>query len=167
MSIYVILIAVLIVLFFTAVILRGNHRLKKNEKFINDSVTAAGPNAEYLGMIPYHGGFPPIPLLQKLHMVLADNCLLFLFDKDGVSEKLDFNDCRQVDTFTLKQDPAQPGKRISMIGMPYLGFLKKPKYRHFLVIKIMDHQHGMSNVLLEARDQDELRSLSEKITCRI
>ncbi len=140
---------------------KGNKVVKTQQELINRIAVEDGKVIESLSHVSYHGGFPEIPIPQKVHISLSDDYLILTTNK-GEYGKVPFSAWKKVETFTTlrKHDPKD---RSMVLFGPFNNLLFKDSARHFIVINYEDSLHQDNHLLIEHKDAKVCEELFHKL----
>lgn len=140
---------------------KGNKVVKKQQELIDRISATDGKAIEQLSIVSYHGGFPDIPVPQKVHVSLSDDYLVLATNK-GEYGKVPFSTWNKIETFTTnrKHDPRD---RSMVLFGPLNNILFKDTVRHFIVINYDDKTGSDNNLLIEHKDPKTCEELFSKL----
>ncbi len=126
---------------------KGNKVVKRQQALIEALAAEDGTAIEQLSTVSYHGGFPEIPVPQKLNLSCSDDYVV-LATHGGEYGKLRFDSCKAIEKFSTMQrhDPKQ---RSMVLFGPFNNLLFKDRERHFIVIHYRDSEGQENRCLLE------------------
>ncbi len=154
------IIAAAIALYLGLIIFRGNQVIRRREEFIRLIKKSENIEIEYLGFLSYHGGFPEIPIPQKLNVAVARDYIL-LFTNKAHYGKVPFRACQKIDSFTTKKKQDSSRQSIVMWG-PLNNILFKETFRHFIVINY-NSEDQENNIVLEHDSKEKMQEIFEKL----
>jgi len=129
---------------------KGNKVVKRQQELIDKLAASDGTTIEQISHVSYHGGFPDIPIPQKVNLSLSDDYLVLATSK-GEYGKILFSSWKKIETFTSlrKHDPKD---RSMVLFGPFNNLLFKDTVRHFIVINHEDNLGQDNNLLIEHKD---------------
>ena len=140
---------------------KGNKVIKRQQELINQLSASDGTVIEQLCNMSYHGGFPDIPVPQKVHISISDDYLVLVTNK-GEYGKLPFSTWKKIETFT-SQRKHDPKDRSMVLFGPFNNLIFKDSLRHFIVINYEDKTGSDNNLLIEHKDLKECDELFRKL----
>lgn len=119
-------------------------------------------DAEFLGMVAYHGGIPQVPNLCYLNLGLVKKAGLVIYHEDTYLCTLDFNNWINIEKFTTLAKVDHLGKMTVLLG-PLVSFFDKVKERYYITIKHIDVDREENHVLFEMSCKELQQEVYEKI----
>lgn len=151
------IIAALVIVLFIIVFYRGSSVFKKLEKQKN-IVNEKFPHVE-IGNATYQGGCPSMPKLAKVTVgIVSNDDQLLLYNQTGHTATIGFNKVKKIEKFTTQKNPDFRGRSVIFYG-PLVPMIFKPKISHFCVVKYVDINNEVNNLLFNSNDHEEINSI--------
>lgn len=109
--------------------------------------------ADFFGIITYHGGLPELPKPCFLYLGLGKDAIVF-YTGENFAAKVPFASCANMEKFSVKAKAGNFMKSTVILG-PLVPYLFKDKIRYFVSVEYKDSNHEENNILFETAKSEQ------------